>query len=140
MPWSVYSGTATFLPSGIQILSICPRQLFTLRCETIEPFQQWNILVPQSGFSELRQVTAYGVPEIIPLRSNYTIFSFTRESESVSLPLVVSLAVINATADLRISCAEYTGSDQQSSINASLSAAVHIIRHQHVHGMFEYII
>ena len=85
-----------------------------LRCETNQPFQQWNITVPQFHFSELRLVTAYGVPEITPLRSNYTIFNFTCESVSPQL-LVASLAIINATTDISVSCVDYAGS--ASSVN-----------------------
>ena len=128
MMWYAGSDTATLVPSGS--LSICSGRLFTLRCETIEPFQQWNITVPQFGFYEVRQVTAYGLPEITPLRSHYMIFSFTRETES---PLVVSLEVINATINFRISCVEYTGSIV-TSVGPSLTATVNIIKLRDIHG------
>ena len=113
-------------PSGI--LLICPKQLLILRCQTTQPFQQWNITVPDFRFSELRQVTAYGIPGITPLRTNYTIFNFIREA--VSPFLETSLAIINATADLEISCVEYTGSVVMS-VDPSLRAAINIIN---IHG------
>ena len=129
---SAGSGTTTLVPSGT--LSICSRQLLTLRCETaVASFQQWNITIPQFRFSELRLATAYGESDIAPLRNDHTTFNFVRESDESALPLVVSLTIINAIADLRVSCVEYTGS-AVTSINASLTADIRIIAIQHIHG------
>ena len=117
------SGAAILSPSGD--LLICPKQLLILRCQTTQRFQQWNITVSDFKFSELRQVTAYGIPDIAPLWTNYTIFNFTREA--VSPLLETSVAIINATADLEVSCVAYTGS-VVTSIDSSMRAAINIIK------------
>ena len=64
-----------------------------------------------------------------------TTFNFVRESDELVLPLVVSLAIVDAIADLRISCVEYTGS-AVTSVNSSLTADIHIITNEHIelHG------
>lgn len=116
------SAAATLIPSGA--LFICPNQLLTLRCQTSERFQRWNITVPQFGFSQLRYVTSYGVPEIIPLRSNHIIFNFTRTSTSPQLE--VSLLIVNTAENLEVSCVAYTGSPV-TSVDPSLRAAINII-------------
>ena len=117
------SGAAILSPSGD--LLICPKQPFILRCQTTQQFQQWNITVPDFKFSELRQVTAYGISDITPLWTNYIIFNFTREA--VSPFLETSLAIINVTADLEVSCVAYTGSIV-TSIHPNMRAAINILK------------
>ena len=58
------------------------------------------------------------------------IFNFTREAVS---PLIVSLEIINATVDLKVSCVDYISS-LVTSVSPNLIAAINIIKFQDIHG------
>ena len=97
------SGAFTLTPS--EVAYVCPGQQIIFTCEASEDFLRWNITFPDSGHTDERLVSSYGVPDIVSLRINAIQFNFTRISEA---PLVVTMAISNATTDLRIRCREYT--------------------------------
>ena len=94
-----------FMLTPAELAYACPGQQITFTCETNETFLRWNITFLDSGHTDRRLVSSYGVSDIVPLRINALLFNFTRISET---PLVVAMTANNVATDLRISCIEYT--------------------------------
>ena len=110
-----------------ELAYVCPGQQITFTCETNTNFLRWNITFLDSGYTDERLVSSYGVSDITSLRISATSFNFTRVSE---MPLVVTLMISNVTTDLRIRCKEYT---ELSSVN-TLSTLVLVVYTQNKNG------
>lgn len=106
---------------------VCPQQQITFTCETNANFLRWNITFLDSGYTDERLVSSYGVPDIVSLKINAILFNFTRISEA---PLVVTMSVSNVTTDLRIRCKEYT----ESSMVNTLSTMIFVVRAENEKG------
>ncbi|MCG8620880.1 MAG: hypothetical protein MJE68_02610 [Proteobacteria bacterium] len=106
---------------------VCPRQQITFTCETNANFLRWNITFLDSGYTDERLVSSYGVPDIVSLKINAILFNFTRISEA---PLVVTMSVSNVTTDLRIRCKEYT----ESSMVNTLSTMIFVVSAENEKG------
>ena len=107
---------------------VCPRQQITFTCETNANFLRWNITFLDSGYTDERLVSSYGVPDIHSIPEiNAILFNFTRISEA---PLVVTMSVSNVSTDLRIRCKEYT----ESSIINTLSTSIFVVRTENERG------
>ena len=77
-----------------------------LNCLTNGSFLEFNITT--KDYIGFRLISSIGVQEIQPLVAGYTIFQFSRESNT---PLNITLSISNVTADLLISCVEFPPSD-----------------------------
>ena len=97
---------------------MCPDDQPSYTCITEANFLEWNITIPSQMYVGLRLISSIGVQEIQPLIAGYTIFRFSRESNT---PLNITLSISNVTADLLISCVEY-----RSPKNTLQSAATYI--------------
>lgn len=98
---------------------ICPGDQPSYSCITDANFLEWNITIPNQMYIGLRLISSAGLPDIQPLIAQYTIFRFSRESNT---PLNITLSISNVTADLLIvSCIEY-----QTPKNTLQSAAIYI--------------
>ena len=106
---------------------VCPRQQITFTCETNDNFLRWNVTFLDSGYTDERLVSSYGVPDIVSLKINAILFNFTRISEA---PLMVTMSVSNVTTDLRIRCKEYT----ESSIVNTLSTMIFVVSAENEKG------
>jgi hypothetical protein len=104
-----------------ELAYVCPRQQITFICETNANFLRWNITFLDSGYTDERLVSSYGISDIVSLRINAVLFNFTRISET---PLLVTMSISNITTDLRIRCKEYT---ESSTVN-TLSTMVLVVR------------
>ena len=97
------SGAFKLTPS--EVAHVCPGQQLVLTCETMANYLRWNITFSDSGYTDERLVTSYGIQDVVPLRINNIVFNFTRISE---VPLVATMSILNVTTNLRIGCREYT--------------------------------
>ena len=93
-------------------------------------FLEWNITA--GNYSRLRLISSSEIRDIPPLTMNHTTFRFIRESRE---PLNITLFIINATVDWRVSCIEYLSSDQN-----TLETTVQVIRTNHINSKFNHVL
>ena len=93
-------------------------------------FLEWNITA--GNYSHQRLVTSSERRDIPSLRVDHTTFRFVRESRE---PLNITLFIINATVDWRVSCIEYPSSTQN-----ALETTVHVIRTNHINSKFNHVL
>ena len=106
------------LPSGE--VSVCPGNQLSFRCSTNFSLLEWDITVFQSGVHHNRQQF---VTPISPLHSTLTIssrhfFNIARSSDQNANPLISTLTIVNAMADINatiINCTEIGSSRAESS-------------------------
>ena len=103
----------------------------TLNCVTNASFLEWNITA--QNYIGQRLVSSEGIPDIQPLKVNYTTFSFTRES---SEPLNVTLSIINAKVDTKILCIEYLSEPPARNV---LETTVRVLRMSHIKSKWDII-
>ena len=62
------SVSSTFTLTPAKLAYVCPGQQATLKCETSANFLRWNITFADTGYTDERLVTSYGIPDIVPLK------------------------------------------------------------------------
>ena len=110
---------------------MCLGEEISLNCVTNASFLEWNITA--QNYIGLRLVSSEGISIIQSLTVNYTKFSFTRES---SVPLNVTLSIINAKVDTKILCIEYLSEPSATNV---LETAVRVLRMSHIKSKLDLI-
>ena len=127
--YTFISVSDAFMLTPAELANVCPGQEITFTCETSTNFLRWNITFLDSGYTDERLVSSYGVSDIASLEINAILFNFTRISEA---PLVVTMVISNINKDLRIGCKEYT--TEPPTVN-TLSAMLHVVRAKDKNGI-----